>query len=86
MNRHQYRLAYREARKADRFYYDMREAKDIKVVSMFDTLDLCPRYRSTRLHGDTLRWIGGTNFARNIKCHRSMFECLRNEQRPRLPA
>ena len=59
MNRHQYRLAYREARKADRFYDVMNEKFNVKVTSTFDTLDLCPRYDCCRLHGDHLDNIVG---------------------------
>lgn len=58
MNRQQYRAAYREARKAIRFYGDMKDATGIKVASMFNTLDLCPKFDICRLYGDRLGCFG----------------------------
>lgn len=81
MNRQEFRNRYREARKADRFYRDMKEAKGIKVVSMFDTLDMCPRYEFCRLHGDHLNTIVGHM---GQVTHRARMNHLR--RRPRLPA
>lgn len=54
MNRSEFRAAYREARKAIRFYGDMKQTRGVKVLSMFKTLDLCPRFEICRLHGDHL--------------------------------
>lgn len=81
MNRHQYRLAYREARKADRFYDVMKEKFDVKVISAFTTLDMCPRYECCRLHGDHLNTIVGHM---DQVTHRARMYYLR--LRPRLPA
>lgn len=77
MNKQQFRAAYREARKADRFYASMRHSAGVKIVSMFDTLDACPGFISTRLHGDPLRWVGGSLIRRDINCHRTLLQCLR---------
>ena len=81
MNRQQYRLAYREARKAIRFYGDMKDATGAKVTSMFDTLDLCPKFEICRLHPDTLRlYVGHLGQI----THQRRMNHLR--QRVRLPA
>lgn len=81
MNRHQYQLAYREARKADRFYDVMKEKFDVKVISAFTTLDMCPRYECCRLRGDHLNTIVGHM---GQVTHRARMGYLR--LRPRLPA
>ena len=42
MNRQEFYSRYREARKAIRFYGDMKDATGAMIATMFDTLDLCP--------------------------------------------
>lgn len=80
MNKQQFRAAYREARKADRFYGHVRKTRGVKVTSMFGTFDLCPGYESCRLHPDRLHtYVGHMGQV----THRSRMSEL--TLRPRLP-
>ena len=81
MNRQQYRLAYREARKADRFYGVMMENLNVGVTSTFATLDMCPGYDCCRLFGDHLDTLVGHM---GMVTHRARMARLRHH--PRLPA
>ncbi len=75
---------YREARKLARFidtFYDK-----LRMVPLSQrTFPSCRGFEHSRLHGDTLRWIGEGLFPPDAKCHRSRLACLRH-QHPRLPA
>lgn len=81
MNRQEFYSRYREARKAIRFYGDMKDATGAMIATMFDTLDLCPRFDICRLHGDHLG-----RFGKHLGhvTNKSRMNYLRT--RPRLPA
>ena len=87
MNRQQYRLAYREARKQARFISTFHDRLTKLDASKRSFPNQAPGFCFTRLHGDTLRWIGGgERFSRPVQCHRTLLPCLRSEYRPKLPA
>lgn len=69
MNRTQWRVAYRDARKFNRFVLTFWEQlRDLKELSWHCTAVL-PSFRSTRLEGDWLRYRSELH-SRNYKlCH-----------------
>ena len=78
MNRQQYRLAYREARKASRFVNRFwNKLKPVaNPLSLWDTYAECPGFNVCRLHGDRLQY--GINVRVGSR--------LRHTVTPRLPA
>ena len=82
MKRHEYRAAYREARKAQRFIRTIKTRFGFYVNSAFEFMNVCPGYDCTRLHGDHL---GNSCFGHMGQVtHKARMNYLRD--RVRLPA
>lgn len=80
MNKQQFRAAYRQARLAAGFISDMTTAKCVQVSSMYTTLDQCPGFVFSRLHGDCLHTVVG--HLGRVTHNARMWDLRR---RPRLP-
>lgn len=84
MNKQQFHDAYRRARLAAGFFFDMLAARGLWVESMFRTLDQCPGFDFTRLHGDSLTWVLDGIARRDLNAHRRLLHLISGAS-PRLP-